>query len=83
MKIKRTIGPKGQIVIPKDIREYLSLKPGSPVTLEVREGEVVIRPETNPEEFVKKFCEFPKKLTEKIDLKRIYEEELEERLGVH
>jgi len=82
MKIKRTIGRKGQIVIPKDVRECLSLKPGSPVVLEVREGEVVIRPEMNPEEFVKKFCEFPKKLNEKIDLRRIYEEELEERLGV-
>jgi hypothetical protein len=53
------------------------------VVLEVRESEVVIRPETDPEEFVKKFCEFPKKLNEKVDLRRIYEEELEERLGVH
>ena len=80
--MRRTVGPKGQIVLPKDVREHLGLKQGSPVTFEVRERELVIRPAEDPEKFVEEFCSVPKKLGKKIDLKRIYEEELEERLGV-
>ena len=40
MRVPRKIGPKGQIVIPKIIREYLGVKPGDTVILEVREKEV-------------------------------------------
>ena len=39
---KRTVGPKGQIVIPKRLRETADMKPGTDVTLEMRDGEIVI-----------------------------------------
>lgn len=36
------VGPKGQVVIPKDIRELVGLHPGDHVDVEFRDGEVVI-----------------------------------------
>lgn len=38
------IGPKGQVVIPKEIRDALGLRPGSPVDFAKGDGEVRIRP---------------------------------------
>jgi AbrB family looped-hinge helix DNA binding protein len=38
----RNVGPKGQIVIPKRIREATGMKPGAEVTLELRDDELVI-----------------------------------------
>ena len=69
-------------MVPKDVREYLGLKPGTRVTFEVREKELVIKPEANPEESVKEFCSvIPKKLKKPTNIKKIIEEELEERFG--
>ena len=83
MKIPRKIGPKGQIVIPKIIRDYVGIKPGDTVLIEVREGEIVIIPGTDSREFVEGFCSVVKeKLTEKIDLERLIESEVEERLAL-
>jgi len=83
MRVLRKIGPKGQIVIPKIIREYLGVKPGDTVILEVREGELVIVPGRDPREFVEGFCSVVKeKLAEKIDLERLIESEVEERFAL-
>jgi len=38
----KTIGPKGQILIPKPIREAIGLKPGVEVVVELRDEEIVI-----------------------------------------
>ena len=36
---------KGQVTVPKSVRDYLGLKPGAPVTFErLPNGEVVLRP---------------------------------------
>ena len=37
MNIKRVMGEKGQVVVPKDIREHLGIRPGSEVVFEVEE----------------------------------------------
>jgi AbrB family looped-hinge helix DNA binding protein len=80
MKIRRIVGPKGQIVIPKDVREYIGLKPGTKIVFEIRGSELVIRPETDPEKIVDEFCSIvSKKLKKTIDVKKIIEEEYEER----
>jgi AbrB family looped-hinge helix DNA binding protein len=36
------IGPKGQVVIPKHMREVLGLRPGGTVSFRVRPGDAVI-----------------------------------------
>ena len=40
---KRNVGPKGQVVIPKQMRDALGLKPGVEITLELRDKEIVIK----------------------------------------
>lgn len=70
MELVRTISEKGQIVIPKDVRDYLGLKEGSGIIFEIRDGEIILRPRSSPEEFVEKFINTPKKVR-KLDIKKI------------
>lgn len=84
MKLRRKIGQKGQIVIPKLVRESASIKPGDDVIIEVRDEEIVIKAGTAPEEFVESFCSTTgKKLTKKIDLEKLIAQEAEEEFALH
>jgi len=83
MRLAKTLGQKGQLVIPKVVRDFLGIKPGDVVVIEVREKEVLIRPGMDPERFVGDFCSLTdRKLTEKVDLERLLEEEVEERFAL-
>jgi len=82
MQIKRTLSEKGQIVIPKDIREYLGLKPGSEIVFEIRGKEVVIKSGKDPKEFVEEFCNVPRKIKKKIDIKKLLEKQIEEEYDI-
>ena len=84
MSIRRKVGPKGQIVIPKVFRESLGIKPGDNVLMEIGEKELRIRPEVDdPEKFIEEFCSAGgKKLTRKIDLEKVLEEGVEERIAL-
>jgi AbrB family looped-hinge helix DNA binding protein len=42
------VGPKGQVVIPKPIRDSLGIAPGDEVEVDERGGEIVIRAATRP-----------------------------------
>ena len=42
--VKSRLSSKGQITVPKPVREALELHPGEEVVFELREGEVVLRP---------------------------------------
>lgn len=82
MNIKRTVGEKGQVVVPKDIREHLGIKPGSEVIFEVRGKEIVLKPGVDPKKFVEEFCSIRKKVKRRLDLKdikKITEEQYEVR----
>ena len=84
MFIRRKIGPKGQVVIPKVIREALGIKPGDWIVMEIREEELLIKPDVDPERFIDDFCSVAgRKMAQKIDLERILEEEVEERVALH
>ena len=75
MILKRKLGPKGQIVIPKDIRDMLNLKPGSEIIFEIHENKITIRPAKNGEDFLKNFIKTPKKLKEPIDYKEVLDQQ--------
>jgi len=80
--VKRTLSEKGQIVVPKDIREYLGLKPGSEIVFEIRDKEIVIKPRKDPKKFVEEFCNTPKKLKKPIDVKKLLEKQIEEEYDI-
>ena len=83
MNVRRKIGQKGQIVIPKVFRESVGIKPGDEIVMEVREKEIVIKPGMDPEGFVESFCSATgRKLTKKVDLERLLEQEVEERFAL-
>ena len=77
MQMKRTIGEKGQVVLPKDIRDYTGIKPGSEVIFEIRGREIIIKPQKSEKDFLEDFLNLPKlKKPLKIkDIKKTIEEE--------
>jgi len=83
MILKRTIGPKGQVVIPKDVREHLGVEPGSEVIFEVRENEVVMKPSRAPAQIVDEYVSIiTSKLKDRVLLERIIEEEAIEEIAI-
>lgn len=80
---KRTVGSKGQVVIPESIRKALGIKPGSNVILEISNGEIVIRPELKPSEFVEYYTRTcAKKLRKGVDVNKVIVREGMERFGL-
>ncbi len=76
------IGPKGQIVIPKDIRDKLGIKEFSEVLVDLRGSEVVIsRSAPLSVSYTDFFTStYAKKLKQKVDIKKILDEEYERNL---
>lgn len=77
MKNRMRVGEKGQVVIPKDVREKAGIREGTEVTFELRNGEVVVRRAGPPvESYVDYYSStYSKKLDHQLDLKRLIEEE--------
>ncbi len=48
-----TVNRKGQVTLPKTVRDGLGLVPGSEVEFELREGEVLLRKSVSEEKFVR------------------------------
>lgn len=83
-KSTRTVGPKGQVVIPKDIRDETGLVEGSEVSVEARDGDVVIRRVAPPTgSYVDYFtATYAPKVAKPVDFKRIIEEEDNDRINL-
>ena len=80
---KRNVGPKGQVVIPKQMRDALGLKPGVEITLELRDKEIVIKKPEVKGSYTEYFITTSSpKLKKEVNLKELFEEEVEERLGL-
>ncbi|MBO8180206.1 MAG: AbrB/MazE/SpoVT family DNA-binding domain-containing protein [Archaeoglobus sp.] len=80
----RVVGKKGQVTIPKEIREKFGLKEGEKVVFEVRGDEIIIRPDKSGSDYVEEFVSIVKKklkAPEPAELKRLYYGQIEERLS--
>jgi len=80
----RTIGKKGQVTIPKDIRDKYGLKEGEKVVFEERGDEIIMKPEKSGKEIVDELASVVEKkleAPEPEELKRIYYEQIEKRLS--
>ena len=81
MIAKMRIGPKGQVVIPKLIRDDFGLKPGEEVLVDYRGSEVVIKKTaSNIAEIARAIATSGKKVKVTTELlKKLDEEEIDER----
>jgi len=74
---RKNVGPKGQVVIPKRIRDALGLKPGVEVIVELRGEEVVMSKPKVEGSYTEYFSSTrTQKLKTPVDIKRIIEEEI-------
>ena len=82
MKNRMKVGEKGQVVIPKALREQAGIREGTEVTVELRDGAVTIRRVGPPtESYVEYFAStYSKKLDHEVKVKKLLEEERIERL---
>lgn len=69
MRFIREIGEKGQVVIPKDIRVLLGVRPRQKIVFELQDNEVKIKQE-DAEEAMKEFLSLPK-LKKPLKLKNL------------
>ena len=76
----KSIGPKGQVVIPKRIRDALGLKPGVDVNIEVKGEEIGIsRPKIEGSYTEHYVSTYSSKLKEPVDVKKVIAEEVAQR----
>ncbi len=75
MKSRMKVGEKGQIVIPKVIREQTGIKEGTEVVVEARDGAVTIKRVGPPtDNYVDYFTTtYSKKLDHGVDIKKLLE----------
>jgi AbrB family looped-hinge helix DNA binding protein len=65
----RPLGDKGQVVIPKQIREQFHLTSGTRLFFEVRDNKIIITPQ-HPDTFLDEFCSIvQEKIREPIRIK--------------
>ena len=77
---RKTMGPKGQLVIPKQLREAVGLKPGVEVILELRGEKIVLSKPKIEGSYTEYYSSTQSpKLKKEIDLKKIIEEEVAQR----
>ena len=80
----RNVGPKGQIVIPKRMRDTLGLKPGVEVILEIRDQEIVIKkPQVSGSYTEYYITTSVPKLKKEVNIKELLDQEVEERNALH
>jgi len=80
----KKIGPKGQVLIPKHVRDALGLQPGGEVVIEVRDEEVVLSKPKIEGSYTEYYVSTRSpKLREPVEIKKVIAEEVAERYGLH
>lgn len=86
MLVKRTVGARGQVVLPKDIRDQYGFREGSEIAFETRQNEVVLKPAKTPGQIVEEFCSSSRRIKIKGDsvkwIKKRLDEQYEEEYGL-
>ena len=78
----RPLGDKGQVVIPKQIREQFHLTSGTRLFFEVRDDKIIITPQYSAS-FLDEFCSIvQEKIREPIRIKDLFDKEIEERIPI-
>ena len=77
MKIEGKVGSKGELFVPKKIREKLGLKPGKKVIFIIKDDKLIVEPIKSIEELLEKkpkividlkeFHEFRKSLSRRLE----------------
>ncbi|MBI2145003.1 AbrB/MazE/SpoVT family DNA-binding domain-containing protein [Candidatus Woesearchaeota archaeon] len=88
MLVKRTVGARGQVVLPIDLREQFGFREGTEITFEGKVGEIVIKPAKTPQQIVEEFCNSSRKIDIRGKggakwIKKVIEEQYEEEYGLH
>lgn len=80
-RVTRTVGPKGQITIPKEIRDRAGLAAGAEVLVELRGSEVVLKRVSPPTgSYVGYFVStYADKVKDRVHVKKIIEDEVADR----
>ena len=80
----KNVGPKGQVLIPKRIRDAVGLKPGVDVNIEVRGEEIVISKPRVEDSYTEYYTSTNSpKLKELVDIKKIITQEVTQRHALH
>ena len=83
LKLKSKIGPKGQVVIPKPVRDSFGLKPGGVVYFYTKKDEIMLQKSDEEvlEEFFNRFKDV--EIPEDIDLDEVYHSQFEDEIPGH
>jgi AbrB family looped-hinge helix DNA binding protein len=77
---KKRVGPKGQILIPKPMREAIGIKPGVDVVIELRDDEIVISKPKVEGSYTEYYASTSSpKLKKKVNIKELILEEVSKR----
>lgn len=80
---KKCVGPKGQILIPKPMREAIGIKPGVDVVIELRDDEIVISKPKVEGNYTEYYASTSSpKLKKKVNIKELILEEVSKRHAV-
>jgi AbrB family looped-hinge helix DNA binding protein len=80
LRLKSKVGPKGQAVIPKPVREHAGIAPGDEVYFRI-EGDRIILEKKSGRELLQEFLDAVPQRMKRKDLRVDWDEMYRERLG--
>ena len=89
MYVTRKVGPKGQVVIPGEIRARFGIVPGASVAFDTEGESIIIRREKDPGQAVQDFLSVRKsapnlaKISSHRRIKELILSEVSEKYGLH